>query len=105
MPDAAPLADQLLELQVRWVVDELTGPALPSLVARDVDDLLRIAGTLRLEDVVDRDALVCSVRRLVETATDSPLLFDAMTTAAAAVYDLPAASEHTLGDVVDRAAV
>lgn len=98
-------ADRLLDLQVEWVVGELTGPGFAEAVARDVDDLLRIAGTVTVADVVDRDALKASARRLAALLADSALVADTVVATAETVYELPASAGHRLGDVVDRASV
>ena len=35
------LAERLLDAQVAWLIEQLTGPALPELIARDVRHLAR----------------------------------------------------------------
>lgn len=101
-PAAQDLAARLLDAQVEWIVAELTGEGLVELLANDVDDLLAIGGQLPLDSVVSADAVKLVLRRTVDAAGDSPLLTSALDTLADAVYDLPAASDHKLGDVVDR---
>jgi hypothetical protein len=98
--DANELADTLLDMQVDWIVSELVGPRLREFVARDVDDLLRIAGELRVQELFDAPRLKASVRRLVDLALASPLLAEVVESGAAAVYSLP--GEQLLGDVVAR---
>ncbi len=106
MPDnPTTLADQLLDLQVEWVIGELTGPRFAEVVARDVDDLLRIARDVTVDDLVDRDALKTSLRRLADALVGSTLVGDAVVSTAEAVYELPASAQHLLGDVVDRESV
>lgn len=99
---AQDLAARLLDAQVEWVVAELTGDRLAELLARDVDDALTIAAGLPLESAVSADAVKLVLRRTVEAAGNSALLMSAIDTLADAIYHLPSASEHKLGDVVDR---
>lgn len=67
MPQSTSLADQLLDAQVAWAIDLLTGAQLGELVARDVDDLLAAADGIRLDALVDPDEVKRVVRRLVAT--------------------------------------
>ncbi|MGI8678867.1 MAG: hypothetical protein ACR2LX_09305 [Jatrophihabitans sp.] len=96
------LAARLLDAQVAWVVAELTGPGLAELLERDVDDLLSIGEKLPLASVVSADAVKLVLRRAIDATGDSALLTSAIDTLADTIYDLPSASEHLLGDVVDR---
>ncbi|MDQ2797455.1 MAG: hypothetical protein M3Y06_09875 [Actinomycetota bacterium] len=96
------LATRLLDAQVAWIVSELTGPGLAELLERDVDDLLSIGESLPLDSVVSAAAVKLVLRRTVDATGDSALLTSAIGTLADAIYDLPSASEHLLGDVVDR---
>jgi hypothetical protein len=103
--DAEDLAGRLLDLQVEWMIGELTGPRLGERATRDVDDLLRLAGELQVQDVFDAARLKASARRLVELALASPLPAEIVQSSVDALYDLPAADEHLLGDVVARQSV
>ncbi len=84
MATNASTADQLLDAQVRWVVDQLTGDQLAELVARDVDDVLAIAGELTLAEVVD----VAEVKRIIRKVTDKVPASTTATTAVTAVADV-----------------
>jgi hypothetical protein len=96
------VAHRLLDAQVEWVLAELTGKRLAKVIARDVDDLLALGDDIRLDALVDAEQAKASLRRIVEKAGGAPL-GDALVTAFAdAVYDLPAADDHLLGDVVAR---
>jgi hypothetical protein len=96
------VADRLLDAQVEWVLRELCGPRLAQVIARDVDDLLAVAGTLAVTDVVDPDAAKQTLRRLVERLGAGPIVADLVRALSDALYDLAAGDEHRLGDVVDR---
>jgi hypothetical protein len=100
--DVKDVARRLLDAQVEFVSAELTGKRLAHVIARDVDDLLGLAGKLTLADVVDAEQLKGAARRLVERIGASPLLDDVVLALADAVYDLSAGDEYTLGDVVER---
>jgi hypothetical protein len=99
------LADRLLDLHVEFVVAALTGPGFADSVARDVDDFLRFAATRTVAEVVDAPQLKVTARRLAEVLSGSALVADLTLRTADAVYEMPASSEHLLGEVVDRDAV
>lgn len=101
MPEKS-LADQLLDAQVDWVVDQLTGPDAATNLARDVDDLLAFAGSMPLADLVEPAAVKDVARHLVATIGAGPLVGATVGSIADAVYDLDAGGDHRLGDVVDR---
>jgi hypothetical protein len=100
--DAKEVASRLLDAQVEYVLGELSGKRLAHVVARDVDDLLKIAGHVQVADVIDADTAKRVVRRLVERLAGSTLLEDLVGALAEAVYDLSASEEYNLGEVVDR---
>jgi hypothetical protein len=102
---AKDLAGQLLDLQVEFVIAELSGPRFAEVVARDVDDLFRIASTLTMTDVIDVPGLKASARRLGEALSNSDFVADVAVATADAIYEMPASSAHLLGEVVDREAV
>ncbi len=99
------LAERLLDAQVRFALAELAGERLAATVARDVDDVLAVAGTLTLDEVVDRAQVKQTARLLAVQAVGSPMVEDLVGAIAEAGYDLEAGDEHRLGDVVDRQAV
>lgn len=99
---ARDLADRLLDAQVDYLLAELTGPQLPQFVGRTVDDVLQLAGTLVLADVLDPGQVKAVVRHVADRGVGSPLVADLVEQFAAALYALPASDEHELGTVVDR---
>jgi hypothetical protein len=96
------LADKLLDAQVRFVLDELTGERFAEVVARDVDDVLAVASTIRLADAVDAASVKATARRLVDSIGASPLIGDMVAALSDAIYDLDASNEYNLGEVVAR---
>jgi hypothetical protein len=99
---AKELADQLLDAQVDYVLHELSGKRLAQVIARDVDDLLELAETLTVADVVDPTAAKAILRRVADNAGGSELLEDFVLALAETVYGLRASENHKLGEVVDR---
>jgi hypothetical protein len=96
------VAARLLDAQVEWVLAELSGDRLAAVIERDVDDLLALADELRVDAVADPVQVKSSLRRLVELAGSGPLVEDLVVVFADALYDLGAAEEHRLGEVVAR---
>ena len=96
------LAERLLQAQTEWVVAQLTGPDLDELLARDVADVLAVASTLTLADVVDIVQVKITARRLAGLVTGSDALAGLVPDVADAVYAAAAADEHRLGEVVAR---
>jgi hypothetical protein len=99
------VADRLLDAQVAWVLDELSGDRLPELIARDVHDLWGLADELRVDDVAEREQVKATLRRLVELIGSGPVVADMVVALSDALYDLGAGEQHLLGEVVDRDAV
>jgi hypothetical protein len=65
------LAEQLLDAQVAWAVDLLTGSGLEEQVAKDVDDVLAATGGLRLDELVSPSEVKRVARRLFATVPGS----------------------------------
>jgi hypothetical protein len=99
------VADRLLDAQVAWVLDELSGERLPELIARDVHDLWGLADELRVDDVAEREQVKATLRRLAELIGSGPVVADMVVALSDALYDLGAGEQHLLGEVVDRDAV
>jgi hypothetical protein len=99
---AKDTAAQLLDAQVEFVLHELTGKRLATVIARDVDDLLDIAGELTVADVVDADAVKNVLRGAAERLGGGALIADVALALADAIYELPASEEHELRSVVAR---
>jgi len=95
------LADQLADAQVAWILDQLTGDELLALLARDVDDLLALAGRLRLADVVDPATIKPIVRRLLQSVPASTAAAEIVDAATDVVYAGPA-TPFGLGELVVR---
>jgi hypothetical protein len=96
------LAAELLDAQVDWAVDELTGATFAELVARDVDDLLDLAARFTMADLVDAEAVTATALRLLEQGNGNELIAELVVGIADAIYALPASKEHRLGDLVER---
>ncbi|MCW2819076.1 MAG: hypothetical protein JWR42_1863 [Marmoricola sp.] len=93
---------RLLDAQVTWVLDELTGDALADTVAADVGRVLEVAGRLSLGDVVAVADVQEIARRLVVEVTGSEVVESIAVPEALAVRRTLAADTTLLGDVVDR---
>jgi hypothetical protein len=99
---AKDTAAQLLDAQVEFVLHELTGKRLATVIARDVDDLLDLAGELTLAEVIEPDAVKGVLRGAAERLGGGALIADIALALSDAIYDLPASDDHELGSVVDR---
>jgi hypothetical protein len=102
---ASELAERLLEAHVDYVVAELTGDRLAATIAREVDDVLTVAGTLVLADVVDPAQVKRVARRGVDTIGGSALVETMVGEVTDAGYQLAAGEDFRLGEVIDRADV
>ncbi len=102
MADPKVLAERLLDAQVQFVLDELTGDTLVANIARDVDDVLAVAETLVVADTVDQDAVKQTARELVDQIGAGPIIAPMASAFSDAIYDLAANEKYHLGDVVDR---
>ncbi len=100
--NAETLAAQLLDAQVRFVLNELTGDRLTENIARDVPDILAVLDQIVVSEAVDRDAAKATVREYVGMVGDSDPIAVLATGLAEAVYTLAAADDSKLGDVIDR---
>ena len=99
---AKDIAAQLLDAQVEFVLHELTGKRLAAVIARDVDDVLDIAGELTVADVVEPDALKGVLRGAAERLGGGALTADVALALADAIYDLPASDDYELRSAVSR---
>ena len=100
--DLQQLASRLLDAQVRFVLDELTGDRLTEVIARDVPDILGVLDRIVVNDAVDRDAAKATVREYVGMVGDSEPIQVLATGLAEAVYTLAAADDSHLGEVIGR---
>ncbi|MFL6160031.1 MAG: hypothetical protein ACJ72D_28415 [Marmoricola sp.] len=95
------LATRLLDAQVAWLVDRLTGADLSEVVAADVDDLLAAGSRTPLRDLVEPDAIKDLLRLLLDKVPPSTAASTLVTAAADVAYDGPG-ERFTLADVIDR---
>ncbi len=99
------VAKALLDAQVRWHLDQLTGDGLDETIEREADEFFAVAAQHRLDEVLDPETVKESLKRGLAVVGPSPLVADLATTLSGVVHDDPAADEHRLADVVDRADV
>jgi hypothetical protein len=96
-----PVAQQLLDAQVRYHLDRLGGDDLPETVRQLVEGLLSAAEGHRIEDVVDADAVKATVRRALGTVPSSAAVREIVDLVTEVVHDGPE-EPYPLGEVVDR---
>jgi hypothetical protein len=99
---ARELADGLLEAQVQFILDELSGARLREVIGQAVDDVLDIASRQVLGVVVDAERVKLVVRRIGDRAVGSPLVADLVEQISDALYAVEASDEHLLEAVVPR---
>lgn len=95
------VADRLLDAQVRWVIDRLTGPELPGIIESDIDELLLVGTRLTVADVIDPDHLK-QIARTVATAVPSSSAASTVASVAADVVHQGPGAPVTLSEVIDR---
>ncbi len=103
--DATLLAGRLLDAQVAWALDQLSGDQFAAMVRRDIDEGLAVCSSLTFGQIISADDVKAAARRLVDVIGGSGLLTDLPQSLAAAIYDLEASEEHSLGELVDRESV
>jgi hypothetical protein len=91
----------LLDAQVSYHLDGMTGDRLASWLPRLADDLLAAAGHHRIDDLVDRDAVKDIVARALVTVPGSAAVSGIVELATSVLYDGPTET-HPLGELVDR---
>jgi hypothetical protein len=97
----APTAQRLLDLQVAYHLERLTGDQLTATVTRLADDLFTAAGRHQVEDLVDREAIKAVVGRALATVPGSAAVSGIVELATTVVYDGP--DEHyRLGELIER---
>lgn len=104
MPDsrsAASLADQLLDAQVRFHLDRLSGDDLAATVSGLAEQLLDASAGHQLEDLVDREAIKDIVGRALATVPGSAAIGGILDMATSVAYDGPD-EPYPIGDLVDR---
>lgn len=95
------VAEQLLDAQVAWLVDQLTGPDLPDLIAQDVDELLATGSQLPVRSLVGPDEVKGLIHLVLDKVPPSAAASTLVEAAADVAYDGPAET-FTLADVIDR---
>lgn len=98
---AESLAQQLLDAQVGYHLDRLTGDQLATTVSSLADDLFAAAGQHRIDDLVDREAIKAIVVRALGTVPGSAAVSGIVELATTVVYDGPS-EPFPLGELVDR---
>lgn len=96
------LAEKLLDAQVEFVLAELSGERFAEAVTREVDDVLALAATVVVADVLEADQVKRSARRLVDLIGGSAFVEDIVAALSDAIYDHSGSEDYHLGDVVDR---
>lgn len=101
MPDTPGLADRLLDAQVAFHLERLTGDELPVTVARLADGLLDAVDGHQLADLVDREAIKEVVTRALTDVPASAAVAGFVELARDVVRAGPV-EPFPLADVVDR---
>lgn len=95
------VAERLLDAQIAWLIEQLTGPELPELIARDVDDLLAIGSNLTINSLIGAAEVKNLIHLVLDKVPPSAAASTLVETAANVAYDGPA-EKFTLADVIDR---
>ena len=98
---ADSLAQQLLDAQVAFHLDRLTGEQGAATVARLAEDVLAVGGGHQIDDLVDREAIQAIVVRALATVPGSAAVSGFVELATTVVHDGPA-EPYPLGDLVER---
>ena len=95
------LADQLIDAQVTYVLDQLSGELLEQTLAEAVDDLLVLGGALPLTAVLDPTHVKAVVRRQLTSLPASTGASEVVDVAVEVLYAGPA-TPFALGELVVR---
>jgi hypothetical protein len=98
---AESTARALLDAQVAYHLDRLTGDEAAATVTRLADGLLAAAGQHHLEDLTDREAIKAIVVRALGTVPGSAAVSGIIDLATSVAHEGPA-QPHPLGEVVHR---
>lgn len=101
---ADDLAHRLLDAQVSWAVDRLTGPDLPATIPEHVDRVLLVAARTPLGAAVAAEDVKALIRRLAHQVPPSAAASTLVSIVAGAVHEGPD-RPFSLGEVIDRAHV
>lgn len=103
MSEPREIAERLLDAQVDYLLAEVSGDRLAEVVGRDVADVLAVAETLAVREVVEVEQAKQTVRTVVDLIGGSPVFADMAGVFADSIYDHIAANDdYTLGQVVER---
>ncbi|MBL1078021.1 hypothetical protein JK358_26810 [Nocardia sp. 2] len=103
MTEPREIAERLLDLQVDYIVAEVTGERFAEVIARDTDAVIGIADTIIFRDVVEVEQAKQTVANVIDHIGGSPVLRELVGTFADSIYDnIAENNEYTLGDVVER---
>jgi hypothetical protein len=103
-PGASSLAQQLLDAQVAYHLDRLSGDRLAPWLTVVVDDVLAGADRHPIEDLADREAIRAIVVRVVGTVPGSPAVTGIIEMATEIAYAGPE-QHYPWGELVDRGQV
>lgn len=104
MPSAsrpATTAQQLLDLQVAYHLERLSGEQLTDTVTRLADDLFDATSGHQVETLVDREAVKVVVGRALATVPGSAAVGGIIELATSVVYDGPD-ERYRLGELIER---
>lgn len=99
--DPKALASKLLDAQTAFIVAEVTD-RWDETVVRELDWGLELAATIKLGDAVKAEDVKSAARLGIEKVGEGTLIDELVGPATEMFYNLPAASDHKLGDVLDR---
>ncbi|MFJ4657523.1 hypothetical protein ACIP5Y_40190 [Nocardia sp. NPDC088792] len=103
MTEPREIAERLLDLQVDFIVAEVTGERFAEVIVRDVDAVIGVADTIIFRDVVEIDQAKQTVANVIDLIGGSPVLGEMVGTLANSLYEnIAANNDYTLGDVVER---
>ncbi|UFS99250.1 hypothetical protein [Nocardia huaxiensis] len=103
MTEPREIAERLLDLQVDFIVAEVTGERFAEVIARDTDAVIGVADTIIFRDVVQIDQAKQTVANVIDLIGGSPVLRESVGTFADSIYDnIAENNQYTLGDVVER---
>ncbi len=99
---AEKTAQRLLDAQVEFILGEVTGDRFAEVVARDVDEVLAVAGTMTTREIVTPDDATETVLRLIDRIGGSAIVSESVVAFSDAIYDATASDDFRLGELVDR---
>ncbi|MCU1640040.1 MAG: hypothetical protein JWN03_315 [Nocardia sp.] len=103
MTEPREIAERLLDLQVDFILAEVTGDRFAEVIGRDVEAVIGIADTIIFRDVVELDEAKQTVANIINLIGGSPVLQEMVGQLSLSLYDdIAANNDYTLGDVVER---